>query len=87
MGAKVAVRGIESTATDLPAPEVTVAMAAGPSEGLALASQEIALIVPSSPWPASPSPLLAFGGPPFADDVVQQFDATHRLSELTAERS
>ena len=38
MGAEVAVRGMESAATDLPAPEVTVAMAAGPSEGLALAS-------------------------------------------------
>jgi len=40
--------------------------------------------MPSSPRPASPSPSLASGGPPFADDVVQQFDATHRLSELTA---
>ena len=40
--------------------------------------------MPSSPQPASPSPLLASGGPPLADDVVQQFDATHRLSELTA---
>ena len=40
--------------------------------------------MPSSPRPASPSPLLASGGPPLADDVVQQFDATHRLSELTA---
>ena len=37
-----------------------------------------------SPRPASPSPLLASGGPPLADDVVQQFDATHRLSQLTA---
>ena len=36
--AEVAVRGIESTAADLPAPKVTVAMAAGSSEGLALAS-------------------------------------------------
>ena len=83
-GAEVAVRGIESVAADLPAPEVTVAMAAGSSEGLAMASQEIALVVPSLPWPASPSPLLASGGLPLADDVVQQFDATHRLSELTA---
>ena len=61
-----------------------MAIAAGPSEALALASQEIALVVPSSPRPASPSPSLASGGPPFADDVVQQFDATHWLSELTA---
>ena len=77
-------RGMESVAAGLPAPEVTVAMAAGSSEGLALASQEIALVVPSLHRPASPSPLLASGGPPLADDVVQQFDATHRLSELTA---
>ena len=67
----------------IPAPEETVAMAVGSSEGLAIASQEIALVVPSSPRPSSPSPLLASSGPPSADDVVQQFDATHRLSELT----
>ena len=82
--AEVAMRGTESAAADLPAPEVTVAMAAGSSEGLAVASQEIALVVPSSPRPSSLSPLLASGGLPLADDVVQQFDATHRLSELTA---
>ena len=61
-----------------------MAIAAGPSEGLALASWEIALVMPSSPRLVSPSPSLTFGGPPFADDVVQQFDATHRLSELIA---
>ena len=77
-------RGTESAAVDLPAPEVTVAMAAGLFEGFTVASQEIALVVPSLPRPASPSPLLASGGLPLADDVVQQFDATHRLSELTA---
>ena len=69
---------------DLAAPEVTVAVVSGPSEGLASASREVALVVPSSPQPASPSPSLASGGPSFTDDVVQQFDATHRLSELTA---
>ena len=74
----------DDAAADLVASEVTMAIAAGPSEGLALASREIALVVPSLPRPASPSPSLASGGPPFADDVVQQFDATHRLSELTA---
>ena len=74
----------DGAAADLVALEVTVAMAVGSSEGLALASWEIALVVPSSPRPTSPSPSLTSGGPPFADDVVQQFDATHRLSELTA---
>ena len=35
---EVAVRGTESTAADLSAPEVTMAIAAGSSEGLAVAS-------------------------------------------------
>ena len=74
----------DGAAADLAAPEVTVAIASGLSEGLASASQKIALVVPSSPRLGSPYPSLASGGPPFADDVVQQFDATHRLSELTA---
>ena len=69
---------------DLVAPEVTVAVAPGSSEGLTLASLKVALVVPSSLHPASPSPSLAPGGPSSSDDVVQQFDATHRLSELTA---
>ena len=76
-------RGSEYAAADLLTPEVTMAMALGSSEGLAVASQEKALVVPSLPRPASPSPLLASGGPLLADDVVQQFDATHRLLELT----
>ena len=77
-------RGTKYVAADLLTPKVIVAMAVGSSEGLAMASQEIALVVPSLPRSASPSPLLASGGPLFADNVVQQFDATHRLSELTA---
>ena len=74
---EVAMRGIEYTAADLLTPEVTVAMAAGSSKGLAMASQEIALVMPSLHRTTSPSPLLASGGPPLVDDVVQQFDATH----------
>ena len=77
-------RGAEYAAANLLTPEVTVAMAVGSSEGLAVASQEVALVVPSLYRSASPSPLLPSGGLPLADDVVQQFDATHRLSELTA---
>ena len=61
---------------------MTTAMVAGSSEGLVLTSREIAPVVPSLPRLASPS--LTSGGLPFADEVVQQFDATHRLSELTA---
>ena len=74
----------DGAAVDLAAPEVTMAIASGPSKGLASASREVALVIPSSPRPASPSPSLASSGPSFANDVVKQFDATHRLSELTA---
>ena len=42
-------RGTEYAAADLLTPEVTVAMVAGSSKGLAMASQEIALAVPSLP--------------------------------------
>ena len=38
----------------------------------------------SLPQLASPSTPLASGVQRLDDDVVQQFDATHRLSELTA---
>ena len=44
----------------------------------------MALALPSLPRLASPSTPLGTGGQRFDDDVVQQFDATHRLSELTA---
>ena len=60
----------DDAAADLVALEVTIAIAAGPSEGLALASREVALVIPSSPRPASLSPSLASSSPPFADDVV-----------------
>ena len=50
---------------------------------MAPASLEVALVAPSSPQLASPSPSLASGGPSFSGGVVQQFDATHRLLELT----
>ena len=56
---------------DLATPEVTVAVVPGPSEGLAPASLEVALVAPSSPHPASPSPSLASSGPSFSGDVVQ----------------
>jgi len=74
---------LPSEVANLAAPEVTVAVASGPSKGLASASLEVALVAPS-PQSASPSPSLSSGGPSFTGDVVQQFDATHRLSELTA---
>ena len=60
----------DGATADLAASEVTVAIASGPSKGLALASWEVTLVIPSSPRPGSPSPSLASSGPPFADDVV-----------------
>ena len=44
----------------------------------------MALVLPSLPAPASPSASLGIGAPCLDDDVLHQFDATHRLSELTA---
>ena len=76
----------DHTAADLLTPGATVAMAVDPSEGVAGASsaQDMALVLPSSHRPASPFAPLATGGHRLDDDVVQQFDATHRLSELAA---
>ena len=74
----------DHAATDLLAPGVTMAVAVGPSKEVAGASQDMALALPSLPRPTSSSVPLGTGGQRFDDDVVQQFDATHRLSELTA---
>ena len=73
-----------SVAADLLAPEVTVAVAVEPSEEAAGASQGTALVLSSLPRSASPSAPLPSGVQRLDKDVVQQFDATHRLSELTA---
>ena len=74
----------DHAAADSLALEVTVATAVGSSEEVAGASQDMALALPSLPRPTSSSVPLGTGGQRFDDDVVQQFDATHRLSELTA---
>ena len=71
-------------AANLLALEVTVAVAVEPSEEVAGASQGTALVLSSLPRPASPSTPLPSGVQRLDDDVVQQFDATHRLLELTA---
>ena len=88
MVGEVAMRGIgsssDSAAADLLAPEVTVVVVVEPSEEVAGASQGTTLVLFSLPWPASPSAPLASGVQCLDDDVVQQFDATHQLSELTA---
>ena len=74
----------DPVAADLLAPEVTVAVAVDPSEEVAGASQDMALVLPSLHRPASPSAPLATGVHRLDDDVLQKFDATYRLSELTA---
>ena len=56
------------------------------SEEVAGASQGMALALPSSHRAASPSASLGTGDQRLDDDLLQQFDATHRLSELTAAR-
>ena len=74
----------DHAASDLLTPGVTVAMGVDPSEELAGASQDMALVLPSLPVPASPSTSLGTCALRLDDDVLHQFDATHRLSELTA---
>ena len=74
----------EPAAADSVAPEVTVAMAVGSSEEVAGASQYMALALPTSHRATSPSAPLGAGARRLDDDVLQQFDATHHLSELTA---
>ena len=74
----------DHAAADSMAPEVTVATAVGYSEEVVGASQDMALALPSSHRVASPSAPFGTSGQRLDDDVLQQFDATHRLSELTA---
>ena len=74
----------DHAAVDLLTPGVTAAVVVDPSEEVAGASQDMALVLPSLPAPASPSASLSTGAPRLDHDVLHQFDATHRLSELTA---
>ena len=74
----------DHTAADLLTSRMTVAVAVDPSEEVAGASQDTALVLPSLHQLASPSAPLGTSGQRLDDDVLQQFDATHRLSELTA---
>ena len=68
---QVAVREARSpTAADPVAPEVTVAMVVGISREVAGASQDIALVLPSLPLPASPSALLGTSSQRLDDEVL-----------------
>ena len=68
----------DDVAAGLVALEVTVAMVVDSSREVAGTSHDVSLILPSLHRPSSPSAPLS------TEDVVHQFDATHRLSELTA---
>ena len=68
----------DDAATVLVASEVTVAMVVDSSREVARTSHDVSLLLPSPHRPSSPSAPLS------TKDVVHQFDATHRLSELTA---
>ena len=59
-----------------------MAVVVEPSEEVAGASQGMALALPSSHRAASPSAPLVIGARRLDDDVLQQFNATHCLSEL-----
>ena len=74
----------DHAAVDSLASEVTVAMAVGSSEEVAGASQDTTLVLPPLPALASPSAPLGTGALRLDDDALHQFDATHRLLELTA---
>ena len=74
----------DHAASDLLTPGVTVVVGVDPSEEVAGASQDTALVLPSLPVLASPSAPLSASAPRLDDDVLHQFDATHRLLELTA---
>ena len=73
----------DHAALDLLTPGVTMVVGVDPSEEVAGASQDTALVLPSLPASASPSVSLGTCAPRLDDDVLHQFDATHRLLELT----
>jgi hypothetical protein len=69
-----------------PTPEETVTVVVDPSKEVVGVSttQDTTLVLSSPHWPTSPSAALATSSQRLDDDVMRQFDATHRLSELTA---
>ena len=69
----------DHAASDLLTPGVIVVVGVDPSEEVARASQDMALVLSSLPVSASPSASLGTGAPHLDDDVLHQFDATHRF--------
>ena len=68
----------DDAAAVLVAPKVIVAIAVDSSREAVGTSHDVSLSLSSLHRPSSPSAPLS------TEDVVHQFDATHRLSELTA---
>jgi hypothetical protein len=77
----------EHAAAGSPTPGMVVTMAVGPSEEVAGASaaQVAALVLSSLHQSVSPHVALGTSSQRLDDDVLREFDATRRLSELTTE--
>jgi hypothetical protein len=75
----------DHAAAESPTPEMMVTVVVGPSKEVAEAStaQVAALVVVSSAQPTSSATGHPSSGLRLEEDVVLQFDATHRLFELT----
>ena len=74
----------DHAAVDLLTLGAAASVGVDPSKEVARTSQDTALALPSLHQPASPSAPLGTSAQRLDDDVLPQFDATHRLSELTA---
>jgi thiamine monophosphate synthase len=73
----------DHAAAKSPTPEMMVTVAVGSSKEVAGASATAALVVVSSVQPTSSATGRAPSGLRLEEDVVLQFDATHRLTKLT----
>jgi hypothetical protein len=75
----------EHADAESPTPGMMVTVATGPSEKVAGASiaQVSTLVLSSSHQPVSPPVALGISSQRLDDDVLREFNATRRLSELT----
>jgi hypothetical protein len=78
----------DHAAAESPTPEMMVTVTAGPSKEVAGAStaQVAALVLSSSHQSVSPNIALGISSQRLDDDVLWEFNATRRLSELTTDR-
>jgi hypothetical protein len=77
----------DHAAIESPTPEMMVTMAVGPFKEVARAStaQVVALVLSSLHQSVSPHVALGTSSQHLDDDVMWEFDATRRLSELTTD--